>query len=973
MIKKIYLLCFVFTSFLIEAQKPVLVHLSEKDGLPDKEFYGIIEDDKGFIWLYADKGLFRYDGKNFKKYDHKKQRGLSVFNAQKDSLGRIWCNNISGQFFYIQEDRLHLFIDLKEQLKGKLTDFVVKKNNLLIFSDENYFTVNLKNKKIVKQNGSKRKFGVPFQYKNNIYIESKGFIYKVTSSNKLKEVAKTSLTLEHKNKRKFIEGKSKIFVLNNQLFIRQKIKGINNFFQFFITKKRANSLIDLKKLQKELIYYEFENDNKLWITTKSGVWVYEYKNNTFKLINKFLEGKHVTKIIQDKDNNYWCATLNEGIYIIPNVYIESAIISEENKNISSLDKANDSTLILGMTNGNLAFYNTNKNTNTVINLPTKYRVATLKYNPNENTTFISKDDYGYVLDNNTLKISKVDYFQTVKSISILDNNDVLHTNYNKAIIVKSGNFNKKEKVISKGKRTYASYFDKIKKEVYISFVDNLVVYDSVWKPKIISYKNQPIYGKSISQTFNGIVWVATFKEGVFGIKNNKVIYHFTTKNGLTSNYIEKIKADQNKLWIALDNSIQMLDVISQKIKTLTKRDGIVSYDISGIEIIADKVYFSSSAGLFSINKQKSFKNQNPEVYFNTVQINEKDTAIVSNYELAYNQNSIKIGFHVNGFLFNQKGKYNYRLKGFNNNWITTSTDKNSVKYNSLPTGNYTFQVAPIIDNKKTLKTNKIKEITFVINKPFWKTWWFIFCVVGTLVAGIIIYFRIQIKHKEKERIAQLEKISLEKELIAINLTALRSQMNPHFIFNALNSIQDLVLKQDTDATYDSIVLFSKLIRNVLNYSNQDFISIQKELDFLKVYLQLEKLRFGDDFNYIITCNATDNLEIPSLLIQPFIENAIIHGLLHKTGSKKLIIEFLFTNNILQCSIIDNGVGRLKASEIGNRQGNHHKSFALSSIEKRLEIFKKQYNNAGYQIEDLYNENTPAGTKVIVTMPFIKKF
>jgi len=155
-----------------------------------------------------------------------------------------------------------------------------------------------------------------------------------------------------------------------------------------------------------------------------------------------------------------------------------------------------------------------------------------------------------------------------------------------------------------------------------------------------------------------------------------------------------------------------------------------------------------------------------------------------------------------------------------------------------------------------------------------------------VLGSTILYFKNKLKDKEKKRIAQLEKMSLEKELIAINLTALRSQMNPHFIFNALNSIQDLVLKEDTEASYDSIVLFAELIRNTLNYSNQDFISIEKELDFLKVYLQLEKLRFGSDFNYTISFNSTENIDVPSLLIQPFIENALVHGLMHKDGKKK---------------------------------------------------------------------------------------
>jgi len=169
-------------------------------------------------------------------------------------------------------------------------------------------------------------------------------------------------------------------------------------------------------------------------------------------------------------------------------------------------------------------------------------------------------------------------------------------------------------------------------------------------------------------------------------------------------------------------------------------------------------------------------------------------------------------------------------------------------------------------------------------------------------------------------------------------------------------------------------LFAKLIRNTLSYSSQDFIPIEKELDFLKVYLQLEKLRFGEDFSYNINYYGNEDLEVPSLLIQPFIENALVHGLLHKTGKKELTIEYTFINNTLQCVITDNGIGRNKASEISSRQGNHHESFALGAIEKRLEIFKKQYNDhIGYVIEDLYNKHIAKGTKVIVIMPFKKRF
>ncbi|EZH74248.1 hypothetical protein ATO12_15390 [Aquimarina atlantica] len=216
-------------------------------------------------------------------------------------------------------------------------------------------------------------------------------------------------------------------------------------------------------------------------------------------------------------------------------------------------------------------------------------------------------------------------------------------------------------------------------------------------------------------------------------------------------------------------------------------------------------------------------------------------------------------------------------------------------------------------------------------------------------------------------------ISKKNELAFLQLKSLKSQMNPHFIFNSLNSIQDLILQQNTDASYDYIVLFAQLVRNTLNYSNKDFIAIDKELEFLEIYLQLEKLRFEDDFIYTIQHTNTEGLSVPSLIIQPFIENALIHGLLHKTGKKRLTIDFTFTDNLI-CTVTDNGIGRKEAKKIQERQGGRHESFALEAIQQRLEILKDQYGTAvGYEVFDLYDNELAIGTKVEIRMPFQKKY
>ena len=288
-----------------------------------------------------------------------------------------------------------------------------------------------------------------------------------------------------------------------------------------------------------------------------------------------------------------------------------------------------------------------------------------------------------------------------------------------------------------------------------------------------------------------------------------------------------------------------------------------------------------------------------------------------------------------------------------------------------------YETDQIIAQKQAAETKvKLAEVISKQNKNYFIS----SLIIALLILLASIFYFKRLKARKKMELITVElnetrkRLIIEKQSKDFEMKALKAQMNPHFIFNALNSIQDLVLQQDTDASYDYIVLFAKLIRNTLIYSNQDFIPIEKELDFLKVYLKLEKLRFGGVFSYNISVDGKENLEVPSLLVQPFIENALVHGLMHKAGKKELNIVFSFSNNTLQCSITDNGIGRKKAEEIGKRQGNHHESFALSAIEKRLDIFKKQYNpNIGYHIEDLYENEKATGTKVVVTMPFKKSY
>ncbi|MGB1041403.1 MAG: tetratricopeptide repeat-containing sensor histidine kinase, partial [Flavobacteriales bacterium] len=249
---------------------------------------------------------------------------------------------------------------------------------------------------------------------------------------------------------------------------------------------------------------------------------------------------------------------------------------------------------------------------------------------------------------------------------------------------------------------------------------------------------------------------------------------------------------------------------------------------------------------------------------------------------------------------------------------------------------------------------------------------------SVIVLGLLFYIfnRLKLiskKNKELDEAYMLLEESKKYELAASNLKALKSQMNPHFIFNSLNSIQDLIIKNEKETSYDYIVLFAELVRSSLNNSNNDFIPIEEEIEFLEVYLKLEKLRFGEEFNYEIITNEVDDIYIPSLIIQPFLENALLHGLMHKKGDKKLTIEFKLDKE-LTCIITDNGVGRKEAKRIKDRRGNSHESFAMNSIKERLELLSERFNNNyEFKVEDLFEYDIPTGTRIILSIPFKEEY
>lgn len=246
-----------------------------------------------------------------------------------------------------------------------------------------------------------------------------------------------------------------------------------------------------------------------------------------------------------------------------------------------------------------------------------------------------------------------------------------------------------------------------------------------------------------------------------------------------------------------------------------------------------------------------------------------------------------------------------------------------------------------------------------------------------LLAAAFIYSRLRIINRQKKELdaayAQLEE-SKKNELAYSNLKALQSQMNPHFIFNALNSVQDLVMLKDIRNSNRYLGKFSDLIRKILLSSKEQFITLDEELEMLQLYLDLEQLRFGDEFHQELTCNVTEveqqHLQLPAMFIQPYVENAIKHGLFHKSGEKQLRVAFTKEDGFLRCQVEDNGVGQARAAELKEKNLHLHTGFSTEAINERIRLLNETLEHKiELQIVDLTDDaGNASGTRIVLRFP-----
>lgn len=479
---------------------------------------------------------------------------------------------------------------------------------------------------------------------------------------------------------------------------------------------------------------------------------------------------------------------------------------------------------------------------------------------------------------------------------------------------------------------------------------------------------------SLVQDSKGRIYIGTF-DGVFVLTQNK-LERISTANGLSSNLVYQLCLTHDALWIGTNQGLNKLLLnpywTNKKkiIQQIGRGDGFLGGECNTGGCFLDEdgtIFFGTVNGLIRYQPGESTTNTlESKTFINGVYVMNRDTLntdVVG--QLHYNENSITFTFTGLCYTHPEKVRYMYKLDGFDRTW-SPETPVGEARYSRLPPGRYTFRVKSC--NNEGLWNSRSVVYRFYIAPPFWRTWWFLSSssILLALAVALVIRYRIR-KIREEERKNVLNSMALATN----ELKALRAQMNPHFIFNSLNSIQHFVLSRDEQSASRYLNKFARLIRKILNNSEEGTITIEEEVETLRLYLELEALRFNQKFTWLIRVEPgvnPDFTRIPTMLIQPFVENAILHGIAPAPTECHLEIALWMEDQVLMCSISDNGVGLAESEKNATTNRPDHRSLGTKITNDRLDLLSKVHHLDVKVTVQALNEPGKSGTLVVLQIP-----
>ncbi|MDO9374126.1 MAG: histidine kinase [Ferruginibacter sp.] len=929
------------------------VHYEPRDGLAGFMVYDMCQDKEGFMWYATENGASRYDGTRFRNFTT--ADGLpdnEVLELFSDSKGRIWLSTFSKFICYYYDGDIHTresdpvlaqfnfasnIVTMAEDAAGNVA-FCDLSNNVWVLSPDN---------RVTKIDLFEQHFSKPLRFVS---------VYSFVQNGK----------------------KQLVVAVNQQTFVLDNLK-----LKHYHSSRETEDFYDITKVPiyrdpaaKETAFVQLDFDpispiysatHLKYITSTNGC--YSVDTATRKLQEQFLPGNRISNTIEDSEGNTWFSTLGNGVFKLSSKKFRSLSLDREiNREVFSIERTGKAITIGGAYSTSFTLANdklTKQDFSSMLtNAETKLlsnRLITIKY-LSDSSTMLGFDSYLVRLRN---KKSQVSTLPAIKSISEVEKGNILVGTARGAYLISTKDLFALD-TIWPSRCTKVFYHQQ---KYYIGTLNGLYTVDKNDASVFLGAQHPSLQRRitDIVATPDGTLWIATHDRGLVSLKHDQVVKALNDSTGLNSNNCKSIFLQDNFLWVGTNKGLNKvnLDNFSAAFTKFSVSDGLISDRINAIYIQDSMVYVGTSQGVSYFNEAEISNNSRCILKVFWKQVSGKDLPINDSRDLEYNENNISFNFV--GISFKSEGDilYRYRLEGLNNKWVETRL--NTISYPTLPSGTYTFQLQA--ENKFGVKSD-IYTTKFTIATPWFRSIWF-WTIIGALTVAsmwALISLRFRIINRNKE-----EKLDFRQRIADLEQLALRAQMNPHFIFNCLNSIQNFIINGDLILTNRYMNSFARLLRQTLDHSTKRVISLAEEISYITTYLELEKMRFGEKFIYKISVDESVPMDftfIPNMILQPFIENSIRHGILHKNSGQG-IIEIKFEQDLetLTCIVSDNGIGRKHS--LANKTDHHieYHSKGMQLTFKRLELLSTKKETITTTITDAQPENEQyPGTRVTINFP-----
>lgn len=947
----------------IHAQSDNIRHYTVADGLPSSVIYRCAQDQRGFMWFGTESGISRFDGKSFRNFSTRD--GLTdteILDIVCAANGELWLVpfGASPMRFDPITQVCHTAAndpELKKIIYKGILNITQAGEKDLFFSYNNssglYRYVNGVVTEVVLP-------GIDYKSIKNIQTLPDGkLLLNIPFHNLILELQSGNIA-----PLPGLPGEV-IGITGDTIFSYQSSNG--KLFCSLLQKGNRVQAIDSVAISNRAQRVNQWGRLLYFCNNSGGLDIYDHSLN---LVKSLLKNVVLNTSFMDRDGNLWLCSYTKGIYCLPvsRIKVFDAESTLADNYVSSILPLPGDKVLTGYVSGKIQYLDTRDGSSRTLVEKSQNdlsdRIRKIIHSKDNMVIGVSDQGLFFSPADNATSITKWNPYNP-QSLGGKDIAEYTNSRY----LVATTHFllnislpGKKTDTVFYGRTTCVgagmqgdAWFGTLNGVYYIPDISQRKYAYFGDRNKLLALRMN-----NIVQGRDSLVWMASANAGVIILKNKEVLAQITAAQGLASDLCRHLYIEEtaNKVWVATNNGVSCIQYDNSNpdfrytINNYNTSYGLPDNDITKVSLYNGNVYAATANGL-AIFPPLSPR-QNIPVYVVDIQVEGKLRAVAPQLQLKYYENDISIGF--TGVCYTCAGKleYQYRMlkAGSDTNWVTTTAQV--VNFSALHPGSYTFQV-------KTTTGSGITAVEFIIQRPWYASWWFWGICAAVLLGSVIFIYQQRVK-------SIAEKAAQAQQVAQLELQALRAQMNPHFLFNSLNAIQHFISENEGTRAQNYLGSFSRLMRLFLESSRSNYISLSQEKELLSLYLELEQVRFNNRFTYSIEIDPELNIgyEIPAMLIQPFAENAVNHGLFDKPGKDgRIWIRFYRKQGDLYCEVEDNGIGR-KAAAL-QQKSKQHISRGMQITEERLKTLEQSDGLKTLILaEDKFDEaGNACGTKIII--------